>query len=57
MSTVHVVPVNDLVEHETDGDDCVCGPDIEAVRRDDGSVGWLVSHHSLDGRELREPDA
>lgn len=57
MTTVHVVPVNDLVEHETDGDDCVCGPDIEAVRRDDGSVGWLVSHHSLDGRELREPDA
>lgn len=22
--------------------------------RDDGSNGWLVTHHSLDGRERRE---
>ena len=26
----------------------------EAVFRDDGSNGWLVTHHSLDGREARE---
>ena len=51
MTTVHVHPVGDLVEHITAGDDCVCGPATEPVVRDDGSVGWLIVHHSLDGRE------
>jgi hypothetical protein len=54
MSTVHVVPVNDIVEHDSDGGDCICGPTTEAVMRDDGSNGWLIIHHSLDGREARE---
>jgi hypothetical protein len=36
--STHVVPVADLVNHETT-DDCVC------------TVGWVVVHHSLDGRE------
>ena len=48
--TLHVEPVNDLVEH-MDFDDCVCGPTVEPVPRDDGSMGWLVIHHALDGRE------
>lgn len=51
---VHVYPVGDLVEHDTNSDQCVCGPEAEAVKRDDGSVGWVVSHHSLDGRERSE---
>lgn len=42
---------NDLIAHEID-ENCVCGPTPEAVKRDDGSVGWLYVHHSLDGREL-----
>lgn len=53
----HVLPVNDLIEHEDVGEDCVCGPDVELVVSDvDGSDGWVVKHHSLDGRELLEPD-
>lgn len=52
MSNVHVVPVNDLIEHG--GEDCVCGPTTEPVQRGDGSTGWLVVHHSLDGRELTD---
>lgn len=52
--TIHVVPVNDLVTHVIDGDDCVCGATTEPVPREDGSVGWLVTHHSLDGRESKE---
>lgn len=52
--TFHVFPVNDLVEHETDSDDCVCGPTTEPVETEDGSTNWLVIHHSLDGRELDE---
>jgi hypothetical protein len=54
VSTVHVFPVGDLVEHNTDGADCPCGPTTETVFRDDGSNGWLVTHHSLDGRERYE---
>ncbi len=52
---VHVYPVGDLIVHETVGDDCPCGSDVEAVFRGDGSNGWLISHHSLDGRERFEP--
>lgn len=50
---VHVLPVNDLIEH-ADNDECVCVPTIEPVKRDDGSVGWLIIHHSLDNREAWE---
>lgn len=55
MSTQHVVPVNDLVEHDssTASGECVCGPRVEAVFREDGSNGWVIVHHSLDGREVR----
>ena len=49
----HVVPVGDLIEHELT-DDCPCGVTPEPVGRDDGSFGWVVIHHSLDGREARE---
>lgn len=51
MSEVHVVPLNDLIEHEDHG--CVCGPDVEHLPSPDGD-GWVVTHHSLDGREQRE---
>lgn len=51
---VHVVPnQNDQIAHDisTTEADCVCGPTVEPVTRDDGSIGWLIVHHSLDGRE------
>lgn len=54
MSTLHVVPLNDLIEHDRDGEDCPCGPTIKPVERDDGSIAWMVVHASLDGRELTE---
>lgn len=54
MPPIHVLPINDLIEHEDEGEDCVCGPDLEPVERDDGSIAWMVVHHSLDGRELNE---
>ena len=49
----HVMPVNDLVTHDVD-DDCICGPSTQIVIRDDGSSGWVIVHHSLDGREQQE---
>ena len=51
--SVHVVPRNDLVEHDV-SDECVCGVKTEPVERDDGTIGWLHVHHSLDGREATE---
>lgn len=50
MNTVHVLPVNDLIAHEGESTDCPCGPIVEPVFNDDGSCGWLISHHALDGR-------
>jgi hypothetical protein len=54
MPTVHVLPVDDIVEHK-ESEDCVCGPEVEWVEGEDGG-GWLVTHHSLDGREQSEQD-
>lgn len=50
--TIHVHPVGDLIEHELLSDACVCGP---TVHLEDGAE-CVVVHHSLDGRELGEPD-
>lgn len=50
---LHVVPVGDLIEHELT-DPCPCGPQDQSVIRDDGSMGWVTVHASLDGRELSE---
>jgi hypothetical protein len=55
-SASHVVPIGDLIEHDTSTaePDCPCGPTVRPVHRDDGAYGWLIVHHSLDGRELAE---
>jgi hypothetical protein len=54
--TLHVAPVHDLVDHDTSTTepDCVCGPEVRPATQEDGSVGWLLVHHSLDGREQAE---
>ncbi len=49
----HVLPIDDLIEHAV-SDECFCGPATEPVPRPDGSMGWLIVHHSLDGRERFE---
>ncbi|WP_218019272.1 hypothetical protein [Nocardia niwae] len=46
--------MNDLIDHDIPSDDCVCGPTTEPVPRSDGSTGWVIIHHSLDGREQQE---
>jgi hypothetical protein len=54
---VHTYPEPDLIEHDTEGPDCVCGVTIEPIHCPDGSYGWHILHHSLDGREQREAHA
>jgi hypothetical protein len=53
---LHVYPLGDVVEHDTStGEpDCACGPQVRPEPQDDGSIGWQIVHHSLDGRELHE---
>jgi hypothetical protein len=50
---VHVLPLADVIAHD-ENDDCVCGTTTEPVTREDGTIGWVVTHHSLDGREADE---
>lgn len=50
-SPYHVWPENDLIDHDTDSDACICGPCSTPVKTDDGSIGWILTHHALDGRE------
>jgi hypothetical protein len=55
VATYHVYPLGDSYAHDTALDaDCLCGPTIEAVEQDEGGMGWVIVHHSLDGRETRE---
>lgn len=47
------MPVNDLIFHEDQ--DCPCGPrTIPVSNLLDGGFGWVIVHHSLDGRERYE---
>lgn len=48
-NTIHVLPVNDLMEHVED-ETCECKPTIRYV---DGG-GKIVIHNSWDGREYWE---
>ena len=52
-NAAHAIPRADLIEHEA-SDECPCGPTLNPVERDDGSIGWVHEHHSLDGREKDE---
>jgi hypothetical protein len=49
--TFHVVPTEDVLEHEEAQDCCVCGPHVEFFPR-----GKVVVHHALDGRNAGDPD-
>jgi hypothetical protein len=55
-ATLHVHPLDDLIAHNTSTTepDCACGPTVQPEKQADGSIGWLIVHHSLDGRERAE---
>ena len=44
---LHIYPVNDLIEHNTESPECACNPEIDV---DNG----IVIHSSLDRREVFE---
>ena len=49
-STIHVYPLDDLREHDTESDNCPCQPRIEYV----GEGGKVVVHNAWDKREFLE---
>ena len=51
---IDVIPLGDVVDHDTVTDDCVCIPRMELIKRANGADGWLVVHSSLDGREASD---
>lgn len=51
LEVFHVIPVNDLKEHE-EGGSCWCSP---VILHKDGVP--MYSHNSADGREFFEADA
>jgi hypothetical protein len=51
VATVHVYPVDDLAEHDTESENCPCG-----IRVIEESHGRVIVHSSFDGRERHEPD-
>lgn len=54
-NVAHTAPIDDGIEHDvSDNCECICGPNLEHLQRDDGSNAWLYVHHSLDGREQNE---
>lgn len=52
----HIYPVDDVIAHDTESPgDCICGPVASIIAHEDGPR-TLYTHHSLDGRELKETD-
>lgn len=55
--SVHVYPLGDLIDHQTesvDGSDCLCEPQVEWLDEETGlpyEGGPLVIHNAIDGRE------
>ena len=43
----HVIPMNDLIEHDTETKYCQCGPTVEWDK-------LVVIHKAIDGRDVFE---
>lgn len=50
MTTIHVIPTDDIISHENETEDCVCGVTVVPVLDDNGCCSWLIQHNALDGR-------
>lgn len=50
MSILHVSPVGDTYQHETDGAPCDCNPRLE--QQESGDI--IMIHNAWDGREIFE---
>jgi len=55
--TVHVYPNNDLIEHDTDGSDCPCGPNIWRADLKNDAVEDLKKAAWYLAREIERQEA
>ena len=51
METYHIYPENDIQDHNTEGYNCPCHPEVNYDKEDDAI---FVLHNSFDGREAVE---
>jgi hypothetical protein len=55
MNEIHVIPAEDLIEHEA-LETCVCLPSPRLIETPDGEDGWIYSHFALCfENDLHEP--
>lgn len=47
---VQVYPADDLIAHELNEDQCVCGPAVELIQRPGLRDVYMFTHQALDGR-------
>jgi hypothetical protein len=50
MDWHHITPIDDLIDHDTSGHHCICGPAIDIENK-------TIIHSSLDRRECFEDDS
>lgn len=51
----HTFPLDDVIEHNTDGPDCICYPERRVTELEDGERVEQIIHRRL--RDLHEPPA
>lgn len=53
VGVVHIVPLDDIKQHDDVGFECECRPLFEKVK---GTTYGILKHNSFDGREYAEQD-
>jgi hypothetical protein len=48
---VHYTPMDDLIEHDPHGQECICGPRLQPFQMTSGGVFWQIIHFPLDGQQ------
>jgi len=51
---IHVLPINDLKEHDEESDQCWCNPRVEIGDSEGLYEMPIIIHNSADGREITE---
>lgn len=56
--TVHIFPINDWIDHDTESLNCRCKPDVQYINPTTGLPfdKPLVIHHALDQRDVNLTD-
>lgn len=49
---VHVFPLGDIIDHDTEGMGCECLPVLTVTEELDQSLRWIILHNALDGRQI-----